>query len=310
MSSCPEQHSFAHRLAEAIAATGTVLCVGVDPHPGLMPAAFGGTEQPAGSAPAVQHLRAFTTCVIEAAAGRVPAIKPQAAFFERHGPGGMQILAEAAKHARERGLLVIMDAKRGDIGSTAQAYAEAWLGPQALFASDALTVNPYLGFDSLEPFMSRAEDTKSGLFILVRTSNKGSADLQQLEAEGKSVWAHLAAGLAPYIDRLIDRPSGLSSLGIVVGATGPDEARAVRQMLPAAPFLIPGYGAQGASADDALAGLITDAQTKRYTGGLVNASRAITHGQAVQDARTADEAKQAMTAAIEAAAKDLSAGKA
>ena len=303
-------NSFAARLSSALCQTGTVLCVGIDPHPGLMPAVFGGADQIAGSDKAVTHLRAFTLAVIEAAAGRVPAVKPQAAFFERHGAKGLQVLAEAAAAAQKRGLLVIMDAKRGDIGTTATAYAEAWLGAEAAFPSDALTVNPYLGFDSLEPFITRAEQTCSGLFVLVRTSNKGSADLQQKQSEGKAIWAHLADGLAPYVDRLSDAASGLSSVGIVVGATGPEEARAVRQHLSAAPFLIPGYGAQGASAEDALAGLIKDSQTGLYTGGLVNASRAITHGRAVQAAHNETEAVDAMTAAITAAIADLSAGKA
>ena len=120
---------FADRLNDALIRTGTVLCVGIDAHPGLMPAVFGGAEQAAGSEDALRHLRAFTFAVIEAAAGRVPAVKPQAAFFEQHGPGGVQILAEAAAEAQRRGLLVIMDAKRGDIGTTAKAYAQAWLGP-------------------------------------------------------------------------------------------------------------------------------------------------------------------------------------
>lgn len=300
-------HSFAHRLDQAIARTGTVLCVGIDPHPGLMPDVFGGTDQTPGSDKALGHLRDFTFAVIEAADGLVPAVKPQAAFFERHGPGGLAVLADAAAEARRRGLLVIMDAKRGDIGSTAQAYADAWLGPQALFPSDALTVNPYLGFDSLEPFFSTAEQTGSGLFVLVRTSNQGSADLQQKQAGDKTIWAHLAAGLAPYVDRQTDPASGLSSVGIVVGATGPEEARLIRTMLPSAPFLIPGYGAQGAGAEDALAGLIKSANKKAPTGGLVNASRAITHGQAVQAAQTQAAAGDAMSAAIRAAVQDLSA---
>ena len=307
MSSAPHQQSFAHRLDQAIARTGTVLCVGIDPHPSLMPDVFGGPDQLAGSAQALAHLRAFAGAVIDAADGLVPAIKPQAAFFERHGPGGLAVLADAAAEARDRGLLVIMDAKRGDIGSTAQAYAEAWLGPQAAFPSDALTVNPYLGFDSLEPFITTAAQTRSGLFILVRTSNKGSADLQQKQAGNKPVWAHLAAGLAPYVDEQTDPVSGLSSIGIVVGATGPEEARRIRTMLPSAPFLIPGYGAQGARAEDALAGLIKSDADGRYTGGLVNASRAITHGQAVQAAQTKQAACDRMREAVSTALQDLSA---
>ena len=307
MSARQTETGFADRLSQAIIRTGTVLCVGIDPHPGLMPAIFGGPDQNAGGAEALRHLHAFSFAVIEAAAGRVPAIKPQVAFFERHGPAGLEILAEAAHEARARGLMVVMDAKRGDIGTTAQAYADAWLGSDSVFAADALTVNPYLGFDSLTPFISRAEETNSGLFVLVRTSNKGSADLQQISAEGKTVWAHLAEGLAPYVEAQTTPDTRLSSLGIVVGATGPEEARAIRKMLPAAPFLIPGYGAQGASASEALSGLIKDNQTGLYTGGLVNASRAITHGHAVQTAGDKEAATQAMKAAIKAAIADLSA---
>ena len=306
MSAPQSQICFADRLSGAIAQTKSVLCVGIDPHPRLMPAVFGGPDQSAGTADALRHLRAFTGAVIDAAAGLVPAIKPQVAFFEQHGPGGVEILAEAARDARTRGLLVVMDAKRGDIGSTAQAYAEAWLGGEAVFASDALTVNPYLGFDSLEPFITRAEQTGSGVFILVRTSNAGSADLQQRQAGDKPVWAHLADGLAGYVEAQKSKTTGLSSIGIVVGATGPEEARAVRALLPAAPFLIPGYGAQGASAADALSGLVKDTETGLYTGGLVNASRAITHGEAVQKAADQASAVAAMRAAIIAATADLS----
>ena len=300
-------HSFARRLDQAIARTGTVLCVGIDPHPGLMPDLFGGANQQPGSEQALAHLADFTQTVIEAAEGRVPAVKPQAAFFERHGPGGLAVLAAAAAEARNRGLLVIMDAKRGDIGSTAQAYAEAWLGPQAPFPADALTINPYLGYDSLAPFITTATQTGAGLFVLVRTSNPGSADLQQKQAGDKTLWAHLAAGLAAYVAQLTDPVCGLSSVGVVVGATGPEDARQIRQMLPSAPFLIPGYGAQGAQAKEALSGLIKNKTTNSYSGGLVNASRAITHGKAVQGAATRAAARENMAAAITAAIQDLSA---
>ena len=117
-----------------------------------MPSVFGGVVQNLSSGQALANLRDFSQTVLAAATGRVPAIKPQAALFEAYGPGGMEILAELARTAQQAGLLVIMDAKRGDIGSTARAYAAGWLGAGAAFASDALTINPYLGMDSLEPF--------------------------------------------------------------------------------------------------------------------------------------------------------------
>lgn len=293
---------FATRLDTAIQTTGTVLCVGIDPHPDLMPPIFGGPNQEPGSQAALAYLRDFSLAVIRASAGTIPAIKPQAALFEAHGAGGMAILAEIARTAQQEGLLVIMDAKRGDIGSTARAYAAGWLGHDAAFASDALTINPYLGMDSLEPFFNQAAKTQSGLFILVRTSNNGSADIQQQvlakpDSQALPLYAHIAKCLAPYIEAATDRQTGLSDIGIVAGATGPAEAQALRALLPSAPFLIPGYGAQGASAAEACAGLIRS-QQGYLTGGLVNASRAITHNDGVQQATSMDTAEQAMRAAI------------
>ena len=298
--------SFASRLTNATIKTKSVLCVGIDPHPNLMPSLFGGQDQIPGSAQAVQNLEAFSQTVLEATTGLVPAIKPQVAFFERHGPEGLRVLASLAAEAKHRELLVIMDAKRGDIGTTAQAYAEAWLGPEAIFAADALTLNPYLGYESLAPFIRRAQQTQSGVFILIRTSNSGSADLQQLLIDGKPVWAHMAAGLGEMVKEQIDPSCDLSSVGIVMGATGPEDALAVRKLLPAAPFLIPGYGAQGARAEEALSGLTADKQKGVFKGGLVNASRAITHGDGVQNARTVGEAVVAMKTAIRQAVLDLS----
>ena len=297
--------SFASRLTKATIKTGSVLCVGIDPHPGLMPELFGGLNQLPGSDEAIRNLEAFSQAVLDAAAELMPVIKPQVAFFERHGHQGLRILANLSAEAKQRNLLVIMDGKRGDIGTTAEAYADAWLGPQALFGADALTINPYLGFDSLEPFLNRARQTLSGVFVLVRTSNPGSADLQQQRIEGRPLWAHLAAGLEKAVIEQTDTSCDLSSVGIVMGATGPADALAVRQLLPAAPFLIPGYGAQGAGAAQALSALIADKQTGVYKGGLVNASRAITHGESVQRATTITEAVAAIRAAIQVAINEL-----
>ncbi len=296
--------SFAQRLAQKIDKTGTVLCVGIDPHPLLMHPLFGGSDATLGTPQTLEHLRAFCLELIEAAMGRVPAVKPQVALFEQHGPDGMHVLAEISRTAREAGLLVIMDAKRGDIGTTAKAYASAWLGPDAFFPSDALTINPYLGQDSLMPFILRAADTGSGLFILVRTSNDGSRDIQQQEIKNLPVWAHLARLLAPAITEYIDDQAGFSSIGIVAGATGPVEARALRAELPAAPFLVPGYGAQGASASDALSGLITHHQG-RVTGGLINSSRGISNCHAAQAASDMGGWRIAVANALTQAINDL-----
>ncbi len=279
--------------------------MGIDPHPSLMPELFGGQDHMPGSGQAIQHLEAFSQAIIEAATGLVPAIKPQVAFFERHGPEGLRVLSNIAIEAKQRELLVIMDAKRGDIGTTAQAYAEAWLGPDAIFGADALTLNPYLGFDSLEPFIRQARQTLSGVFILVRTSNPGSADLQQLMIDGKPSWAHTAAGLVEMVKEQTDPTCNMSSVGVVIGATGPKDALAVRDLLPTAPFLIPGYGAQGARAEEALSGLTADKRKGVYKGGLINASRSITHGKGVQNASTVGEAVTAIKLAIQEAIFDL-----
>lgn len=263
---------FGDRLTDALADTGTPLCMGIDPHQAMMPALF----QTDGK-PSLAGLREFALSLVDAAKGLVPAIKPQSALFEAYGPQGVAILAELCQAAQSAGLLVIMDAKRGDIGSTAAGYAAAYLGHDAPFASDALTVNPYMGLDTLVPFMDTALATHSGLFILVRTSNGGASDLQDLtisenQGDNQLVYQHLARKLAPLIEQATGT-SGLSSFGIVAGATVPAEADALRALLPTAPFLIPGFGAQGAGAQHATTALVR--KNDQHHGGLVNSSRGI-----------------------------------
>ena len=210
----------------------------------------------------------------------------------------MSVLAEIAKAGQEAGLLVIMDAKRGDIGSTSQAYANAYLGSDAPFPSDALTVNPWMGLDTLAPFMTRAKETQSGLFILVRTSNPGASDLQELPVamtDNRLVYQQLAHDLAP----LIEAETGahnLSSFGIVAGATVPDQATELRAILPHAPFLIPGFGAQGAG--PAHATMALSKQAGHLGGGLVNSSRGITFCKDAQHATDLPAFKQAIKDAI------------
>lgn len=295
---------FGQRLQQTISANRSVLCVGIDPHPSMMPALFGGTEQHIGDADSLQHLKRFCSALIQASAGSVAAIKPQVAFFEAYGPKGFEILQELSAQARNAGLLVIMDAKRGDIGSTAKAYASAWLGAGSAYQADALTINPYLGRDSLTPFYDQALATQSGLFILTRTSNPGSADIQQLAADNMLVWEHVADMLSTDIHSAKQPDTLLSPIGIVAGATGPDEAGRLRELLPSAPFLIPGYGAQGATAHEATAGLITDASGV-LTGGVVNASRAISHNREALDAPDEERYIEAVRTAIEHANADL-----
>ena len=264
---------FGNRLVTKIRSSKSFLCLGVDPHLDLIPKIFDVNTK---TSNIVGKVEKFCFSLLDAAVGLVPAIKPQIALFEQLGPDGMKLLSSLCKHAQSQNFLVIMDAKRGDIGSTSQAYANAYLGKNAPFPSDALTVNPWLGIDSLEPFFKKASETDSGLFILAHTSNKGSKDIQEMPLTiGIKCYEHLANILKPIIEKY-KGTLGLSSVGVVSGATFKEEALALRELLPSAPFLIPGYGAQGASAEDACAPLIPDSiHSDLQNFGLINASRSI-----------------------------------
>ena len=263
---------FGDRLVEQIRKIKSFLCLGIDPHLDLIPKIFNEDTYINN----IKIVEKFCFSLLEAVIGKVPAIKPQIALFEQLGPDGMILLSSLCRYAHSKGFLIIMDAKRGDIGSTSKAYANAYLGKNAPFPSDALTVNPWLGLDSLEPFFSKAHETGSGLFILVHTSNKGSQDIQEiLINKDLKCYEHLANILKPIIEKN-NGQSGLSSIGIVSGATYKEQAISLRKKLPSAPFLVPGYGAQGASASEACAPLITDqmcGSLKNF--GLINASRSV-----------------------------------
>ncbi|MEL7130070.1 MAG: orotidine-5'-phosphate decarboxylase [Pseudomonadota bacterium] len=280
---------FADRLISATDRLG-VLCVGIDPHPGRVPALFGGDT--------ADGLAAWGEAVIAAAAGRVAAVKPQVGLFERLGPEGMGALQRVCRAAQAAGLLVLADAKRGDIGSTAEGYARAYLEPGAPFEADAVTVNPYMGLDTIEPFLQRAEAHGKGVVVLARTSNPGAADFQAQDMGGAPLYARVVEALAPPIARLRGT-CGWSGLMLVAGATGPDEARALRGLAPEALLLVPGYGAQGAGAADAMAGFVDG------RGGLVNASRSVTFPAAADGAETKAAWRAAVEAAIDAAQADL-----
>ena len=264
---------FGDRLFKKIRSTKSFLCLGIDPHLNMIPKIFNKEHTSTNNIKTVEN---FCFSLLDTAYELVPAIKPQIALFEQLGPDGMKLLSSLCKHAQSKGFLVIMDAKRGDIGSTSQAYANAYLGKNAPFPSDALTVNPWLGIDSLEPFFKKASETGSGLFILAHTSNKGSKDIQEMPLTiGIKCYEHLANILKPIVEKH-KGTSGLSSIGIVSGATFKEEALALRKILPSAPFLIPGYGTQGASAEDACAPLIPDTKHRDLQNfGLINASRSI-----------------------------------
>jgi orotidine-5'-phosphate decarboxylase len=267
---------FGDALISRVRTLGNPLCVGIDPYPDRIPGFFGRR----GSAEAVE---AFGRAIVERVAGRVAVVKPQIAFFEQLGWRGMRALEAVVRAARAAGLLVLLDAKRGDIGSTAEGYAAGYLAAGAPIEVDALTLNPYLGLDTLEPFAAAAEANGRGIVVLAKTSNPGSGDLQDLEVEGAPVYERVAAALAPLCTRLVGPDTGWSSLGVVVGATWPGQHEVVRKHLPRAVFLVPGYGAQGGGAADAVRGFVPG--PRGLEGGVVNSSRGVLYpdGAATDD---------------------------
>ncbi|HUJ54497.1 MAG TPA: orotidine-5'-phosphate decarboxylase [Gaiellaceae bacterium] len=239
---------FADRLAAAVERKGAALCVGLDPDPERLPHGVGAVE--------------FCRGIVDAVAETAVAVKPQAAFFEALGAEGWAGFHAVCAYAREAGLLVIADAKRGDVPSTARAYAAAF-APVA----DAVTVNPYLGRDSVEPFLEREG---LGVFCLVKTSNPGSADLQDAPLEdGRPLWRRVAELVDSWGADLVGE-SGLSSVGAVVGATFPQEVAEARRLLPRSVLLLPGVGAQGGRPEELAA-----AFSAGPASALVSASRSV-----------------------------------
>ena len=269
------QRHFADRLIQRQRQLGHPLCVGLDPHLSHIPPLFEqGSMEPADPRTA-SAVEAFLTAVLERLGDRVAVVKPQIAFFERLGWRGLQVLANIVEKARGQNLLVLLDAKRGDIGSTAVGYSQAYLGPGAIMPCDAMTLSPYLGRDSLRPFLEQSRREGHGLFVLVKTSNPGAGDFQdQRLEEGATLFEAVAEALAEDANALRGPVTGWSSLGVVVAATCPGDSERVRERLPHSLFLVPGYGAQGGSVEDALQGFVAGPEG-RLEGGLVNSSRGI-----------------------------------
>ena len=242
----PLHGRFADRLAAAIKDRHTPSCIGLDPRRDSLPPGLGATATTDPTTLADIFTR-FCRDVIDVVAPLVPIVKPQLACFEALGPHGMTALADVIAHARAKNLLVLADGKRGDIGSTAEAYAEGWLaGP---WAADALTVNPYLGLDSIEPFVKTADARGAGIFVLVKTSNPGSKDFQDLRCDGKTNYEHVAAG----VEQLAVRTAAggrYGAVGAVVGATWPKQLDDLRAAMPHTWLLVPGFGRQGGRASD------------------------------------------------------------
>ncbi|HYL77449.1 MAG TPA: orotidine-5'-phosphate decarboxylase [Bryobacteraceae bacterium] len=268
---------FAGRLVESIRKTGNPCSVGLDPRIHLMPGFItsGRTGPPRDIVRST--ISEFHELVLDAIAGLVPAVKPQLAFFEQYGVGGMEAFENTVRAARQRGLLVIADAKRNDISSTAEAYAKAFLSEQA-FDADAMTVTPYLGRDSLLPFVELCGKNGKGLFVVLKTSNPGSRDYQDqaLQSTGQPLYESVAATIDELGRELIGE-SGYSAIGAVIGATFPEEARRLRELLPHSFILVPGYGAQGATGQSAAACFHANG-----LGAIVNSSRGITYSGADQ----------------------------
>ena len=226
-------------------------------------------EDPATS----EVVQAFCLEVIDRLEKRVAVVKPQIALFEQLGWRGIQVLEVLVDRCRANDLLVVLDAKRGDIGSTAEGYARAYLEPGSALGADAITVNPYMGRDTLTPFIDRCSAHGRGVFVLVKTSNPGSGDLQDRSLGNASVFEVVAEMLADTCRSLAGPETGWSSLGVVVGANFAEQAERVRQRLPEALFLVPGFGAQGAAAEQAVRAFRAGSGGRE--GGIVNSSRAI-----------------------------------
>lgn len=260
--------NFGDRLDKAVREKESVAVIGIDPRVANLPPALRAQAEQGGDN-LTEAFAAFGQGIVDAVQEHVPAVKPNIAFFEAHGLPGLEAYNLICAHARRKGLLVIGDVKRGDIGSTASAYASGLLAG-ALGNHDALTLNPYLGTDSIKPFLDAASERDQGVFVLVKTSNPSSKELQDLKLASGETVAEAAAGLVAAWGSEDIGESGLSSVGAVVGATHPRELARYRELMPHAPFLVPGYGAQGGSADD-----VVGAFHDNGSGALVNASRSV-----------------------------------
>ncbi len=295
----PPRHPapFAARLAAAIKAKHTPACIGLDPRREALPPALGAGAMSADDPAALAAIFTdFCRGVIDVVAPLVPIVKPQLACFEALGPHGMTALASVIAHARAKGLLVLADGKRGDIGSTAEAYAAGWLaGP---WAADALTVNPYLGLDSIEPFVKTASDRGAGIFILVKTSNPGSKDFQDLTTDGRTIYEHVAAGVEALAARTAAGAT-YGAVGAVVGATWPKQLDDLRAAMPHAWILVPGFGRQGGRAADVRGAFHADG-----LGALVVSARDVIFAHARPEMNEGLAAGQWQTA-VERAAHDM-----
>lgn len=259
---------FGDRLAEAVRLKKNPVMVGLDPRFEQLPEGLvlpGATAQQIAAA-----YETFCRGIIDVVASLVPIVKPQMAFFEQLGGAGMNALANTVSYARSKGLLVVLDGKRNDIGSTATAYAQAYVSSDAHgIPADALTVSPYLGADSIQPFADAVAEHGTGIFVLVKTSNPGGGMLQDLVADGKAIYQHVAH----FVQDLSESSKGASGygpIGAVVGATYPEQLAELRKTMRNVWILVPGFGAQGGTAKD-----VGHAFDENGLGAVINSSRGI-----------------------------------
>lgn len=267
------------RLAEEITKKNAPVVVGLDPNLGFIPEfikkkafeEFG--ESLEGAAEAVWQ---FNKAIVDATADLIPAVKPQIAMYEQFGIPGLEVFKRTTQYCQEKGLLVIGDVKRGDIGSTSAAYAAAHLGQVKIgsktfapFDEDFATVNPYLGSDGVKPFTDVCREAGKGIFVLVKTSNPSSGEFQDRKVDGKALYELIGQKVDEWGADLIGK-SGYSAVGAVVGATYPEMGRVLRQVMPKAFILVPGYGAQGGKAEDLKVFFNPDG-----LGAIINSSRGI-----------------------------------
>lgn len=256
--------NFVDRLITAIKEKNSPIVVGLDPKLDFIPSHIIEKYNNAGEA-----IYEFNKGLIDALYDIVPAVKPQLAYYEMYGLDGIAAFKDTVDYAKEKGLIVIADGKRNDIGSTAEAYSKAYLS-EGVFDVDCLTVNPYLGIDGIQPFMDDCKNNGRGIFVLVKTSNKSSGQLQDLKLEDGRTIYEVVAGLVDKWGEGTVGKYGYSSVGAVVGATYPEQAIKLREIMKKAYILVPGYGAQGGTADDAAKNFNSDG-----LGAIVSASRSV-----------------------------------
>lgn len=263
-------------LIEKIKETGNPTVMGLDPRYEMLPKCVT-DKYPLNLEGVAQAIVEYNKALIDATYDIIPAVKPQIAFYEMFGIPGMQAFKETCEYAKQKGMIVIADIKRGDIGSTAQGYSNAYLGrtkigdiEQSIYDIDFVTVNPYMGTDCVKPFIDDCKKYNKGLFILVKTSNPSSGELQDEKLEnGEEVYTRIAK-LVEKWGKDLRGEYNYSSISAVVGATYPEQLKQIRQIAPHTYFLIPGYGAQGGTAKDIAYGF-----DKNGLGGIVNASRSL-----------------------------------